>query len=195
MAVISVCALNAACSGLTPTNPSSATADERDLSVLSSSARNSIHRVEEGGGGGGGQCVVAVPTDTCLGVTVTSGGVHLAGGSNIRMPVASPFDISFATDLVVPESLFPPPGNNTARFADGTIQVSIVNGVASVSLTLTGPFDSGQTFVTSGTAPAQSHSSCTGSTGTVGTVDQSITLELPHLGRTDILVRYGVVCR
>jgi hypothetical protein len=109
--------------------------------------------------------------------------------------VASPFDISFATDLVVPESLFPPPGNNTARFADGTIQVSIVNGVASVSLTLTGPFDSGQTFVTSGTAPAQSHSSCTGSTGTVGTVDQSITLELPHLGRTDILVRYGVVCR
>jgi hypothetical protein len=175
-------------------------ADAQEISVGAANGQSKPLRVEEGGGGGGQNCTPG-PKETCATVTVSSGDVSLAGQQQVPYSSSSPFDIAMVASLIVP---FPgginptPAGEVVPRFTAGTIQISVHDGYARFSLTLTGPFDRTSTFAITGSGPVvQSQSAPCIATSTAGgatTIRTSLTTQLAHLGRTTITITYVAAC-
>jgi hypothetical protein len=152
--------------------------------------RNSIQRVEEGGGGGGGQCLPQ-PGEVCADVSITAGATSFFGRGTVHFVVAAPLNFSLDATLEDVALGGVPAGILIGRFSEATAHVSVINKSANVTLTLTGPYDSGQTFTANGSAEAvQSQTACV----TTATVTTTIKLNLQHLGGTTIVITYGVPC-
>jgi hypothetical protein len=198
-AMIGFCAFSAACTGVAPTAPSiSSGGSVGDVAPSQGPARSSIQRVEEGGGGGGGQCLLT-PVDLCVKVTISSGATLLQAETTIHDP--SPSITNFSMTIGVSE--FPgginqtPVGSVVGRFSDGTLQVSVLNGLADVALALTGPFDVGRTLIATGSGPVtQSQTACVAFSGGgfASSVKTTTTIDLQYLGRTEIVITRTMFC-
>ena len=198
VSAICICALTAACSGLTPVEPSRVAADAGELKTVPSGLRSTVQRVEEGGGSGGNGCGF-FPGVICAIVTLRTQS-NLMEGIGVAPLNGSPFNFSIRgqLDQLPDPNRVVPIGIVVGQFSTGSFDITVKNGVATVALTLVGPFDKDNASSASGSAPAvQSRDACGPLSyeffGGFFTYTD-LTLQLPHLGRTDINIWGWVGC-
>ena len=197
---IGICVLSTACSGVAPVDPSALPRVTGEVTSAVANPRSTVQRVEESGSGGGAQCLL-VETTVCIDVSLTSGGTVLSVINAMlphdpNRPVS---DFSIRVGLRAPAAgiKIVPPGILVPRFDTALLQAFVQNGTANVNVELTGQFDNGRTFVADGSAPVvQSQTPCTrdGSSTYRLVVTTALTLQLQHLGRTDIVISRVLRC-
>jgi len=201
--IVGVCLLATACSGVTPANPSGVIAPiALDLETAPSASRSTVQRVEEGGGSGGGGCGGETATTYCATVRLTSGANILnASITGQYTPTESPQNFSIDAALLRtvfdPINTTPPVGDVFGRFTDALLHVTVLNGFATVALTMTAPFENSQPLAAGGTAPVvQSLTPCVAVPGAYSRLGATttLTLQLQHLGRTEIVINRPFKC-
>lgn len=207
-AMISLCLTILGCDGIPSgvPRPSTVNGGPDNPAQLASSPGIRAQRVEEGGGGGGGQplCPVLIPSpsQTCVFVTLDAPAdapnVHLVGTSaDGSYDAAVPRNVRFSSSLLLDQSILR--GAFLERYTKADLHASVVNGVASVALTLSGPFDQTRTVAVSGSGPVTQSVSetCTPYSGQsfgLKPITTNVTLELPQLGRTRLVFTHMIQC-
>jgi hypothetical protein len=160
---------------------------------MTSADRLSVPREVESGGGGGSQSPCNPPPGLCVGNFSVRAGDAALDGSGVVGWTSNRLNFSITGQMV---SLAGFAGNSqqpllAGHFPTGVMQLSVTGGNLTVSLTLKST--AGQTVNTSGSGKATQTLSACSSGGKAGLTTKA-TLQLKHLGKTEISERHDVVC-